>query len=169
MEIPYGPFTFRKVDDSTYWFYNGNSTWQGNKGLVTLYDTNDSINKAEYFPVNEHLESFYNVIEGSNFNQTDPITFFCNTLWGVYELTETSYRLRYTFDFLAHNMPDNFLEQPYNDIADFAGKANAGGYVYFITNLAENDWYLIFSYRFQGSNYWGIYNKLTKKRSQEMR
>jgi hypothetical protein len=159
--LPLRPQSFFKKDAENYWFYNSNFSSDVSKSKLVHYNVKKEKIEHEYFRIDDHLASYFYVIEGNNFNRySSKFTFVCTPEHALYDIQEQGDIVsKYTIDFGKNQVPPSFFERNYEDIADFVGKADKNEYIFFVTNLVENEYYIFFSYKFVDAIYWSFYNK----------
>jgi hypothetical protein len=159
--LPFRPQSFFKKDAENYWFYNSNFSSDVSGYRLVHYNVKKEKVEHEYFRIDDHMASYFYVIEGNNFNRySSDLTFVCTPEHTLYDIQEQGNIVsKYIIDFGKNQVPPSFFERNYEDIADFAGKADKNEYIFFVTNLVENEYYIFFSYKFVDAIYWSFYNK----------
>jgi hypothetical protein len=159
--LPFRPQSFFKKDADDYWFYNSHFISDVSKSKLVHYNVKKEKVEHEYFRIDDHLASYFYVIEGNNFNRySSKLTFVCTPEHVLYDIREQGDPApTYAIDFGKNQVPPSFFERRYEDIADFVEKADKAEYIFFVTHLAENEHYIFFSYKFVDAVYWSFYNK----------
>jgi hypothetical protein len=157
-------FSFYKINRSTYLFYNNNMISDITHHKLIRYDAQSSKISASYFPVNNHLASYFFVVDTNNFGSATNLSFhFCpsDTVYGFTDDYEPY--ARYVLNFGKHQTPSSFYKENYGDILDFSLKAGRNSYIYTCSNFCENDHVAAISFRYNDDNYWTLYEKKEQK------
>lgn len=163
IKIPFKAFNFEKIDAENYFFYISNLKSDVSDKQLIRYNTEKGTIESAFLPINNHLASYFFVIERNTFNRlTNHYTFFNCPNHICYSLSGDRIKSEYKITFGKNTVPEDFYTKDFNDIAHFAKEANENGYVYFINSFFEKEDGIIFSFRYREDNYWSIYDKLDK-------
>jgi hypothetical protein len=158
----FSSFTFYKINSDEYFFYNGNNISKTHHQLIR-YNAKEGKIVATYFPIDEHMATYFYVLTTNNFG-TKQHPFFSSYAPSdtIYGFTEThDFYPKYVIDFDKHRVPSSFYKSRYSDIRDFSIEAAKRGYIYTYNNFCENSYLCAFSFYADNHNYWVLYNKQT--------
>ncbi|MDR0429120.1 MAG: 6-bladed beta-propeller [Tannerellaceae bacterium] len=153
-------FSFYKIDQFTYLFYNNNVMSDVTNHKLIQYDSKTSKIKASHFPIDRHLANYFFVIDVNNFGSMVNSSFHFSPSDTIYGFTE-NYGLypKYVLNFGKYHTPKSFYKENYIDIYDFSVKAVEKSYIYTYTNFCENDYIAALYFRNDQKLYWVLYDK----------
>lgn len=158
LPLPFMPFGFAKQGENDYWFYNNNLISDVTRSKLVRYDMNSNRITEELFPIDEHIASYFFVVDANNFTSTP------SGLYYMASPSDTIYRLGsgavpvYTLGLGKYSVPQDFWNKQYADIMEFVTKANEHDYIYSLTNFSLNDQAIMVAFMLREQLYWSFYS-----------
>jgi hypothetical protein len=156
-------FSFKKIDENTYLFYNNNMLSDIISDNLICYDVQKGKITNSHFPIDKHLASYFFIYNVNNFGSNALPTFNfspSNKIYGFNDKAEPFEK--YTLDFGKHNTPKQFYDENFKDIYDFSQKADRRSYIYTFGDFNENNYIASFQFLKKIKQYWVFYEKQTK-------
>lgn len=156
-EIPFMPFSFMKLNDDTYLFYNSNLSSDFSSSKIVTYNPVSQIKGDEYFTIDKNMANYFFLGDEKVFNTTSK-NVYCHispldTIY-VYK-GKKGFVPTYYLDFVNHAAPTTFYDRKYRDIMEFSEAAQKNQYIYSLSNYSVNDKEdVLFSYRLGKTFYW---------------
>lgn len=154
--------TFHKIDSVNYLFYNNNFISSRTDHELVYYNAKTNNITKQISPIDKHLSSYFYVLDFNNFNtfnHSSELSFFALPPDTLYQIKNQKIYPKYVLNFGKNQTPTSFYKQNYNDIAEFAQKANKQEYIYRVITLVENTSKVITAFPFKDQCYWSIYSK----------
>jgi hypothetical protein len=143
-----------------YLFYNANSKSSLTDHRLVRYDPVASKVEAQYFPIDEHLATYYYITDNNNFVEAPELSFHASPSDTIYTIDEDfNVTPRYHVDFKAYQIPPAFFQGDFQDIKEFIDKVTGLGYPYNMYYAFENETTVALPFKRGESFYWAFYDK----------
>lgn len=151
---------FYKIANNKYLFYLGNylNEKASNKKLI-VHEFNPSKITSQYIDVNPNIIHYHHISDMTNLisSHNGAINFLNSAEYNIYTFRDGLLSIEYEFDFGKNNIPTEFVNSKFSDVADFFGNFRNKKYAYlldcyfegkntnFVTfELGESRFYLLF-------------------------
>jgi hypothetical protein len=145
-----------------YLFYNANSESSLTDHRLIRYNPVVASKKieAQYFPIDEHLATYYHMTDNNNFVEASELSFHASPSSIIYKIDKDfNISPKYHIDFKAYQMPSAFLQGNFQDVKEFIDKVTELGYPYNMYYAFENETTVALPFKRGASFYWAFYNK----------
>lgn len=165
LSLPFMSFSFAKADKYDYWFYNNQLLSDKTNSKLVYFNVPEDKIVDESFPIDNHLASYFFVVEGTNFvKRKDEVLFFSCPSDTIYSLASNSEpNAAYILNFGTHAAPADFYKHKYADVMEFSQEANKRQYVYFVNNFTANEDCVLLSFLLDRKCFWSLYLEKNKK------
>ncbi len=141
--------------------YIGNELNPYNKRLF-VYDNSFTMLDS-FFSLDDSYDYMNRFDKTNFFIHKDSLRFMNSFEYNIYNVSVSGnsfeVKPRYYVDFGKHEIPESFLEQPFNDIREYDMALEETNYAHSIQGYIENEDNIMFNFKFKDSWYLAIYSK----------